>query len=637
MQEHIIGKYKILEEIGRGGMGVVYKGRHNALNMLAAIKTLPAQLASDESFLQRFMDEADTLARLQHQNIVNIYDIEVQNNTYYLIMEYVSGQTLADLLKAHGPFPPDEAARIVCDVAAALSHTHVKGVIHRDIKPANIMIDENDVVKVTDFGIARVSEGSGLTRTGVIGTPKYLSPERIKAEKDIDGRSDLYSLGIVFYEMLTGRVPFSDSSDYVICEKQVGEEPLPPSSLIPDLPEIYEKIILKCLEKDKDDRYSGCEELVDSLKDIFLERKSGSSRVYGNNDKEKMKRKGRYLLLSVLILLIASVLIYVMYPDDGKSPERDSAGVIQFVSEKESPLILRTHSLKNNDLLRSIKKKNSVFSETEIKRCLLLKTGIKNNGREDSAFLSDLRLTLDRLHLISWVDAGYCDVLLTISGVGLDKKLTVECNMYGDEIMIAYREELPAENKDVLFSELSTIIKRNFCFNALRFLNLLNPPNDEINLNLIDVKKFGKVDRLFQIDDIINICMTSPKQRYCMLFDVNFGDITLLFPCENKKNNFLAQGETQCSGNIEIFPPTGNEMVFAVMCAKEQQLPLTNYHFSPSQPYFTWSYDLSDPENAVSFCEKLVYKLTKEPFDQWSAKNMFFKTIRHSETNNRSK
>jgi len=643
MQEKIIGKYKILEEIGRGGMGVVYKGRHLSLpNLLAAIKTLPAQLASDEILLRKFVAEADILAKLQHQNIVNIYDIETQDETHYLIMEYVNGLTLAQLLKAQGVFPPDKAAGIICDVALALSHSHAKGIIHRDIKPANIMIDENGVVKVTDFGIARATESTSLTQSVIIGTPKYMAPERIKAEKDIDGRSDIYSLGIVFYEIVTGKVPFHDNSEFAILEKQVKEPPPPPSSLIYDFPLAYEKIILKCLEKNKVDRYSGCEDLVADLKNAISGRESAASGIEVNtNEKIKkgiMSRFGRIALLGGAALIILAALTFFMFPDRlsrllNQEEVRSKQGSTVVYSGREPdasvPEItapsLRPFKSRNEEMLASIKGQEGAVSEADVHRSLMVKAAVTSEGNGNSDFFSSLESFLDSKQMITRVDNGGCDVLLTISGHDQDEKLTVQSNVYGDEMMKSHVEVLSAINEEVLFSELDAIIKRDFCFSALRTLSSLNPRNDEI---WIKIETSGKTDRIFQIGDSINICVTPKRKGYCMLFDINLDGIYLLFPQAGQEKNLLKAGETRCSGSIEVSPPTGNEMVFAIMCSEEAMLPLQNYHFTQSQVFYRWSYNLSDPDNAVSLCEKLMGNLSNEPFDMWRTKSIFIETIR---------
>ena len=585
MKEKIIGKYTILEEIGRGGMGVVYKGKHASLNRFAAIKVLPAQLAVDELCLQRFLREADTLAKLQHQNIVNIYDIETLNDTQYLIMEFVNGQTLADLLRTHGPYAPDEAAKIVRDVALALSHSHAKGVIHRDIKPANIMIDEDGIVKVADFGIARAMENTAVTRTGIIGTPKYISPERIKGHEDIDGRSDIYSLGIVFYEMVTGRVPFPDENEFTVLEKHVQKAPPPPSRLRTDLPVVYEKIILRCLAKSKIARYPTCHELAASLQEAISAREpaadqSSSTKVISrgkapkitsvlnsgiSNLKAMSAEKKRFWPLALGALAGIVAVIFLLLPDGSdqvshtQTAELSSLDTLTDAGAELTPLV----PVKKEVSLRSVKSKNEAFltlvrdqsgptSLRDVKSWFKIKAGIKNDLEGGSSLTAALYALLERMEQVSTIEDGGCDVLLTASKQGQTTIVTVQDNVYGDEMLHTYREVLAANHQEDLLARLETIIKRDYCFNALHAFSVLNPMNDTIG---IKVETSGKTDRMFQIGDNINICMTPSRQQYGMLFNINLDGIYLLFPRFGKTQNLLKAGETQCSGSIEVSPP----------------------------------------------------------------------------------
>ncbi len=643
MKEQIIGKYRILEEIGRGGMGVVYKGRHLSLhNRYAAIKTLPAQLASDEVFLKKFMDEAEILAKLHHQNIVNIYDIEIQDETYFLIMEFVNGRTLAQLLKSHGPFPPDEAARIIRDTARALSHSHAKGIIHRDIKPANIMIDENGVVKVTDFGIARATE-SAVTHSVIIGTPKYMPPERIKAEKDIDGRSDIYSLGIVFYEIVTGRVPFNDNSEFAVLEKQVKEPPPPPSSLVYDFPLSYEKIILKCLEKDKQNRYPDCEELVSSLEKAISRRKSALSgpetgTVTGIAADTGPRFRRVFVPAAAVLLLVAAVIVYMLVSGRGKpepgghkplaGPESTAVRAVITPARphvQESALKLRLFHERNDELLSVIKNRKGPVTEADIHRLLVLKTGIKAGSPENSELLPALSAFLDSMEIVTSVKQGDCDILLAVSGRDTDLKVTVESNVYGNDPAKSHVEVLSAVNRNVLFSDLDAVIKRNFCFSALHALSLINPTCNEIG---VKVKTSGKTDRIFQIGDSINICLTPVRNGYPLLFDINLDGIYLLFPQAGEGENLLKSGRTKCSGDIEVSPPTGNEMILAMVFSGKDLVRIRDYFSGTPQGFYRWSYEPADRNSAISLCERLVERLSNEPFDRWCTKSIFIKTIK---------
>ena len=257
-------------EIGRGGMGVVYRARDERLKRRVAIKVLPPELAFQKDIRARFTREAETAARLSHPHIVPIYTVGEDNSLVYFVMGYVDGESLGGRLKRRGTLPVEEVRRIMKEVADALSAAHALGVIHRDIKPDNILLEgTRGRVMVTDFGIAKAmssSSGGTLTSAGVaIGTPQYMSPEQAAGEKEIDGRSDLYSLGIVTYQMLTGKVPFNAPTVAGVLMKQITEMPTPVSDARTDCPEDLALTVARCLEKDPENRWPSADALRRAL------------------------------------------------------------------------------------------------------------------------------------------------------------------------------------------------------------------------------------------------------------------------------------------------------------------------------------------------------------------------------------
>jgi beta-lactam-binding protein with PASTA domain len=253
------GRYELHRRVGRGGMAEVYLARDRLLDRLVAIKILFPEFATDPSFVARFRREAQAAANLNHPNIVGVYDWGKERGTYYIVMEFVDGQTVSEILRNEGPIEPKRAAGIAADVAAALGFAHRKGVVHRDVKPGNVLITKAGEVKVADFGIARAMTASSeenLTQTGsVMGTATYFSPEQAQG-KPVDARSDLYSLGVVLYEMASGKPPFSADSPVAIAYKHV-QEPIPSlAEQVPGIPRDYEAITLRALSKDPDDRYA---------------------------------------------------------------------------------------------------------------------------------------------------------------------------------------------------------------------------------------------------------------------------------------------------------------------------------------------------------------------------------------------
>ncbi len=252
--------YELESEVGRGGMGIVYCARDKRLKREIAIKVLPPELSFRSDIRQRFLREAETAAQLNHPNIVPIYTVEEKDNLVYFVMSYIKGDNLGQRLQQHGPIAPVEVRRILREVADALSYAHSRNVIHRDIKPDNIIIDaETGRAMVTDFGIARALTDSGdsrLTATGMaIGTPAYMSPEQSAGDSAIDGRSDLYSLGVVGYQMLCGQPPFVANNTPSMLVKHLSERPIPVDQRWPDLPQDLSRAVMMCLEKDPADRF----------------------------------------------------------------------------------------------------------------------------------------------------------------------------------------------------------------------------------------------------------------------------------------------------------------------------------------------------------------------------------------------
>ena len=257
-------EYEILDELGRGGMAIVSKAREKQLEREVAIKVLPFSLAFDKEFVERFQREARTSAKLEHPGIIPIYRVGKSGRVIYFVMKFLRGKPLASVLAARGSLPPAEIRQILVQVARALAYAHKGGIVHRDIKPDNIMFDEHGQAVVTDFGIAKAATGGKLTGTGMsIGTPHYMSPEQARAQQ-LDGRSDVYSLGVVAYQSLTGSVPFDGEDSFSIGYKHIMEEiPAPPLETY-DQRTVFE-IIRKMMAKSPDDRFQTADDLVQAL------------------------------------------------------------------------------------------------------------------------------------------------------------------------------------------------------------------------------------------------------------------------------------------------------------------------------------------------------------------------------------
>jgi beta-lactam-binding protein with PASTA domain/predicted Ser/Thr protein kinase len=258
------GRYRVIRRLGSGGMADVYCAEDQQLGRKVALKLLYRRFAEDLQFVERFRREASSAAGLQHPNIVGIYDRGEWDGTYYIAMEYIEGRTLKDVIREHGPAPTEAAIDIALQVLRAIRFAHRRGVVHRDIKPHNVMVDAEGRAKVTDFGIARAG-ASDMTETGsIMGTAQYLSPEQAQG-RPVDARADLYSIGIVLYEMLTGQVPFDAESAVTVALKQVSEQPVPPSQLNPSITPALEGVVLRAMEKEPERRFADADEFIAAL------------------------------------------------------------------------------------------------------------------------------------------------------------------------------------------------------------------------------------------------------------------------------------------------------------------------------------------------------------------------------------
>ena len=261
----LAGRYEILEEIGKGGMAYVYKARCHFLNRLVAIKVLKEELRDDKEFVHRFNTEAQAAARISNPHVVSIYDVGFENGLYYIVMEYVDGITLKEYIAEKGVLPWRQAAEFAAQICEGLSAAHKKSVIHRDIKPQNIIMTEGGVLKVTDFGIARATtQATQSTSSSTIGTVHYLSPEQARGGYTNE-RTDIYSLGVVLYEMLTGRLPFNDNTAVAIAIKHIQEKPVLPRILNNEIPESMEYIVMKALNKEQNLRYASADAFLADL------------------------------------------------------------------------------------------------------------------------------------------------------------------------------------------------------------------------------------------------------------------------------------------------------------------------------------------------------------------------------------
>jgi serine/threonine protein kinase len=314
-------RYEIVEELGKGGMGKVYRVFDKTTKQDVALKLLKSDIASDKKTIERFRNELILARKITHKNVCRMYDLNEENNTFFITMEYIQGEDLKSLIRRMGKIPVEKALDITRQVCSGLKEAHDLGIVHRDLKPQNIMIDRDGYAKIMDFGIACSIRMEGITEEGLsFGTPDYMSPEQVKGQ-DADERSDIYSLSVNMYEMVTGTVPFKDETPYAVAMKHVNVDPQPPKEINPQIPEEINRIILRCMEKRKDERYQTVQELltalINAIKTLKIKARipSVEKDIPSAVEKEKdsavalgaYKRRSPYLIFG--ILLVAAVII----------------------------------------------------------------------------------------------------------------------------------------------------------------------------------------------------------------------------------------------------------------------------------------------------------------------------------------
>src|SRR3954452_18971344 len=309
----IDGRYRALRRLGAGGMAEVWCAEDEVLGRRVALKLMGGRFAEDPEYRERFRREAQAAAGMQHPNIVGIYDRSEWDGTPSIAMELVDGKTLKELVTERGPLPPDVAAGLTEQVLQALGYAHRRGIVHRDVKPQNVIIDHDGQAKVADFGIARAGDTSQMTQAGaIIGTMQYLSPEQAEGHP-VDRRADLYSVGIVLYELLTGRVPFDGEAPISIAIKQINERPVPPGQLRPGIPPALEDVVLRALEKDPALRYQSAEEFIAALeaarrapaRQVVMEPTPGEPW----DEFEEAERRSRWWIWALVALVLAGLAV----------------------------------------------------------------------------------------------------------------------------------------------------------------------------------------------------------------------------------------------------------------------------------------------------------------------------------------
>ncbi|MDR1617304.1 MAG: Stk1 family PASTA domain-containing Ser/Thr kinase [Syntrophomonadaceae bacterium] len=356
------GRYELLELIGEGGMAVVYKAHCQVLDRIVAVKILKDEFSKDAGFVEKFRTEALAAAQLSHPNIMSIYDVGQDNDVYYIVMEYIEGMNLKELIRADAPFTIAQAINVASMVLDGLHQAHERGIIHRDIKPQNIIITNDGVAKVADFGIAKATTKKTITFNGdIIGSVHYIAPEQAKGEP-VSRATDLYSTSCIIYEMLTGRMPFDAESTITVALKHIHELPLPPHEINPDIPRELEAIIMRAMDKDPALRYGTAQDMRMALVDFYRRAYPEEERFrtdgerldmlsFNGNKKyqipdKKKKHKLRKSSVIIIVLAIVGVLSGYLYSNGGLFGEETEVPDVQGLITKEAEEKLRDYNLK---------------------------------------------------------------------------------------------------------------------------------------------------------------------------------------------------------------------------------------------------------------------------------------------------
>ncbi|WP_010252398.1 Stk1 family PASTA domain-containing Ser/Thr kinase [Acetivibrio cellulolyticus] len=455
------GRYELIEKIGGGGMALVYKAKCKLLNRFVAIKLLRPEFTADEEFVKRFRVEAQAAASLSHPNIVSIYDVGKEDDMHYIVMEYVNGITLKDYIVQNGALDWKEAVNVVIQICSAIEHAHKNHIVHRDIKPHNILLTKDGIAKVTDFGIARAVTSSTITVAGsTIGSVHYFSPEQARGGFS-DEKSDLYSLGIVLYELVTGRLPFNGESPVAIALKHIQDMPEEPSNIKKDLPKGVNDLIMTAIEKDQKNRYQSASEMLDHLykvlknpdmeiiigdgdtvydsptvripsigeKTALLEKdspkKTGEDKMEKKRDKDKVTTILAITTSIIVIAVIGFILGTVIWPTLSEPDEyvvKDYTGMNYYEAKAD---------LENNEIKVEVNRKN----DEDVDKDVVLSQDVAKGTELKQGGYSKVVLTVSdgpvMITIKDLTNIDYREAVTQVESLGLVAKVVDE---YSDEV-----------------------------------------------------------------------------------------------------------------------------------------------------------------------------------------------------------
>lgn len=458
----LAGRYEILQLLGEGGMGAVYKARDRELDRLVALKVIRPELTGRPEILQRFKQELILARQVTHKNVNRIFDLGEGNSTKFITMEYVDGQNLKMLLEQRGTFSPEEAAVIIKQICRALEAAHSEGIVHRDLKPHNIMVDKQNRVSVMDFGLAHSMELTGFTQTGaLLGTPEYMSPEQAKGEK-VDQRSDLFALGIIFYELLTGDSPYKADTPYATLLKRTQEKSPPPCKLNPRIPQFLSDVVVKCLQIDPRLRYQSAQEILDDLESERRPRVASHLSLLPSRLRSAVSSRKR-LVAAVAALLLAVAASVPLRKALFKAPGTGSAPV-----EPVSLAILPFHNASGDQSLDWLGSGLADMLATDVGQSAHLRTVSSDRLHQ---ILKDLRIspasTLDSMTLERLGQFSNAQVLVWGKYLKLGEQIRIDATLQDLERQrsVPLKAEVPSEDKLLqAVNQLAKAIQDNLAF-----------------------------------------------------------------------------------------------------------------------------------------------------------------------------
>lgn len=685
-QDVYLGKYKIISKLGQGAMGMVYKGFDPSIERYVALKTVSSHILNMDdlsivSSLDRFKQEAKIAGRLNHPNIVSVYDYGEDKNTIFIAMEFVQGRELKHILSSNkGIASVETSINLMIQLMEALAHAHEKGVVHRDIKPGNIILTPSGNIKIMDFGIAKIAS-SELTQMGtLIGTPSYMSPEMVE-DKISDSRTDIFSAGIVFYQCLVGKKPF-EGPPHQVMNKIVNQKHVSPSKVKPELPRGLDRIMDKALAKNPDQRYPSANAMLMDLKNMAaMQRSKTSARLsHGaakttpgtqienslaslrndpfQSDTPKKHREWSGIIPLILsasaliVVIIAALYVYYRRSEpvpieqppieiqrpvkQGKDPSAEQQQAIAkkitdetpvhtnetnadnahgskglpLSAEESGPILLATLADNARVMEKILRQSLEIITPAIAQEILKFKVAFISEAGTDPSQMKAIAAHITGSNRILRVNHGPVDLICTLMGTENKAVLIIKNRFISNNTDPRFPLEKDAQNPNALRVQLDRFIAKLYVFKTFELLQYFRQlPGGTKKLEIL-----GTRDNTLFIGDKTNICISPDRSAYLIMLNINSMNITMLFPNYSNQKNFIRGTQTKCSGSMDVYPPTGTEMITAFLLADKALMDDFGYHLSRETSYFVWDYDSG---KAFDFCENLFARLLSQAEENW--------------------